>query len=229
MRRGRRAGPGSPLSERLPALVAELVGLGVRRRLAGLAAESLDGPCARAAGRAELGVGGEIHVAGDASDWVGGEMHGGLIHVHGRAGHLIGSAYRGSKRGMTGGTILIEGDAGNEVGHTMRRGWICVGGRAGDAAGFNMIAGSIFVFGEHGIRYGAGMRRGTIALFGADEPNMLPTFRHACRFRPPIFATMLADLSRHEFPFDPSLASAEYDLYHGDMLDGGRGEVLVRC
>jgi formylmethanofuran dehydrogenase subunit C len=84
------------------------------------------------------------------------------------------------------------------------------------------------VFGEPGIRYGAGMRRGTIALFGADEPNMLPTFRHACRFRPPMFAAMLADLSRHDFPFERTLATAEYDLYHGDMLDGSRGEVLVR-
>ena len=173
--------------------------------------------------------GGQIHVHGDAGDWVGGEMHGGLIHVRGRAGHLIGAAYRGSSRGMTGGMILIEGDAGNEIGHTMRRGWICIGGRSGDTAGFNMIAGSIFLFGETGIRYGAGMRRGTIGLFGIDELNLLPTFRHACRFRPPILPLMFEDLRRHAYPFEPSLATATYDLYHGDMLDGGRGEVLVRC
>ena len=42
-----------------------------------------------------------IHVDGNASDWVGGEMHGGLIHVNGSAGHLVGSAYRGSATGMT--------------------------------------------------------------------------------------------------------------------------------
>lgn len=172
-------------------------------------------------------TGGEIHVEGDAGDWVGGEMHGGLIHVRGRAGHLIGAAYRGSRRGMTGGTILIGGSVGNETGHTMRRGWITIGGAAGDMVGFNLIAGTILVLGECGIRPGAGMRRGTIGLFGKPPDELLPTFRHACRFRPPMLPLIAQRLASHKFTFDATLVDRPVDLYHGDFLEGGRGEILI--
>lgn len=174
-------------------------------------------------------TGGEILVEGDASDWVGGEMHGGKIHVWGRAGHLIGAAYRGSAVGMTGGTILIEGDVGNEVGHTMRRGWITVGGDAGDMIGFNMIAGTIFVFGNSGIRPGAGMRRGTIGLFGQERPELLPTFRHACRIRPQALQMMFRDLASEGMDIDAALRATDFELFNGDMIEGGRGELLLRA
>lgn len=170
---------------------------------------------------------GEIIVEGDAGDWVGGELHGGTIHVHGRAGHLIGAAYRGSARGMTGGTILIRGDAGNEIGHTMRRGLIAIGGNAGDLAGFNMLAGTILIFGTSGIRHAAGMRRGTLGLFGAERPPLLATFRRACRFRPEALLLVLRHLQRLDFPVPESLLAREFDLFNGDLIEGGRGEVLV--
>jgi formylmethanofuran dehydrogenase subunit C len=169
--------------------------------------------------------GGRIEVDGEAGDWVGGEMHGGVIHVHGRAGHLIGAAYRGSRKGMTGGTILIDGAAGNEIGHTMRRGLIAVGGAAGDMIAFNMLAGTVLVFGECGIRPGAGMRRGTIGLFGPTRPQLLPTFRFACRYEPVVLSLLLRSLTQHEFSDAPLNA---VDLYNGDLLDGGRGELLVK-
>ncbi|MCH2117461.1 MAG: formylmethanofuran dehydrogenase subunit C [Pirellulales bacterium] len=172
-------------------------------------------------------AGGQIVVDGDAGDWVGGEMHGGLIRVHGKSGHLVGAAYRGSRAGMTGGTILIDGDTGNELGHTMRRGWIGVGGNAGDMAGFGLLAGSLLIFGSCGIRPGAGMRRGTIGLFGAPTPELLPTFRHACRQRPLVLQMMLRRLVELEFPFDHELLQADFEQFHGDLLDGGRGEILV--
>jgi len=172
--------------------------------------------------------GGVIHVEGDAGDWVGGEMHGGLIHVRGRAGHLIGAAYRGSARGMTGGTLLIDGDVGNEIGHTMRRGLLAVGGDVGDLVGFNMSAGSIFVFGNGGIRHGAGMRRGTIGCFGTEAPELLLSFRYACRYRPTVLRLISQFLREHDFPFDPQLLEADIDLYNGDLIEGGRGEMLVR-
>lgn len=170
--------------------------------------------------------GGRITVDGDAGDWVGGEMQGGMIHVHGRAGHLIGAAYRGSPRGMTGGTILVDGVVGNELGLTMRRGLIAVGG-CGDVAGFNMLAGSILVFGPCGIRHGAGMKRGTIGLFGPEPPPMLPTFRRACRYEPQALHLLLTSLRRCGYKLDDAMASAEVDLYNGDFLEGGRGEILV--
>lgn len=172
--------------------------------------------------------GGRLVVEGNAGGWTGAEMRGGLIHVKGNAGHLTGAAYRGSSKGMTGGTILVNGSAGNEIGLTMRRGLIAVGGTAGDMAGFNMIAGTIAVFGQCGIRPGAGMRRGTLALLGASPPQLLPSFRYATVCRPQVMKLMLRVLINSGFAVDDALLDSEYDLYHGDMVSLGRGEVLFR-
>jgi len=186
----------------------------------------IEGDCGRHLG-SEMS-GGEIHVTGNASDWVGGEMHGGLIHVRGRAGHLVGAAYRGSAKGMTNGTILIGGDVGNEVGHTMRRGLIVVGGKAGDLVGFNMLAGSVIVHGEAGIRHGAGMRRGTIAFVGDNPPPMLSSFRYACRMQPEFFRLIGRMLTEQQFEPGADGLDGDFDLYHGDFIEGGRGEILVK-
>lgn len=172
--------------------------------------------------------GGEILVHGDAGDWVGGEMHGGLIRVRGSAGHLVGSAYRGSPKGMTKGTILVHGHVGNEVGHSIRRGLIAIGGSVGDLMGMNMLAGNILVFGGSGIRHGAGMKRGTIGFMGTQHPPLLPTFRKAATFKPDFLQVLYRQLRAWEFPVPDELFSASYDLYCGDMLEGGRGEILLR-
>ena len=169
--------------------------------------------------------GGEIRVDGDAGDWVGGEMRGGMIHVQGRAGHLIGAAYRGSARGMRGGTIVISGDAGNEIGHTLRRGTIAIGGNVGDLVGFNMLAGSIFIFGSAGIRHGANMRRGTIGFFG-EPPPVLPSFRFGCRFSPTVMRLIAHSLQRYGLPGEA--LEQPVDLFNGDLVNGGRGEFLIR-
>ena len=173
--------------------------------------------------------GGEIHVSGNAGDWVGGEMHGGFIHVRGSAGHLVGGAYRGSAQGMTKGTILIGGDAGNEVGHSLRRGLIAIGGNVGNMAGFNMRAGTILLFGESGVRHGAGMKRGTLGFLGRNLPPMLPTFRRACRCQPDVLPLLLRELQQREFAVAEELFTTHYDLYNGDLIEGGRGEILMRA
>ena len=172
-------------------------------------------------------TGGTIHVHGDAGGWVGAEMHGGFIHVQGNAGHLVGSAYRGSVRGMTGGIILVDGDAGNEIGLTMRRGVIAIGGDAGDMLGFNMIAGTVVVLGRCGIRPGAGMRRGTLALLGPDPPPMLPSFKYGCTAGQPAVTLILHELIRRGMKIDKSLLDADYQLYHGDLVALGRGEIFL--
>ena len=131
---------------------------------------------------------------------------------------------------MTGGEILIDGKAGNEIGQTMRRGTIVIGGNAGDAVGFNMIAGTILVFGEAGIRPGAGMRRGTIGLFGSGpQPDVLSTFRFACRYRPQFLNLFFRHLQSQEFPFPHECLTAEYNRFCGDFLEDGKGEILIRC
>ena len=186
----------------------------------------LHGPAGRHIGSEMRG--GEIHVEGDASGWVGAEMHGGFIHVRGNAGHLVGAAYRGSRKGMTGGTILVDGNAGNEIGLTMRRGMIAIGGSAGDLLGFNMLAGTVLVFGECGIRPGAGMRRGTLGLFGPNPPQLLPSFRFATTYQPQIVQIMLRGLRDQGFRVDESLLKSEFDLYRGDFVELGKGEVLLR-
>ncbi len=172
-------------------------------------------------------AGGEIICTGDAGDWAGAEMKGGRLVVHGSVGDCAGAAYRGAQRGMTGGELLIHGNAGHELGHAMRRGLIAVHGRTGNAVGYNMRAGSIFVFGGAGIRPGAGMRRGTIVLFGGDIPPLLPTFRYACTYRPEFLRVYLRHLSRRGFDVPADCTEAIYDRYSGDLLELGRGEVLL--
>ena len=169
--------------------------------------------------------GGSIRVHGNAGDWVGAEMRGGLIHVHGDAGHLIGAGYRGSHIGMRGGTILIEGKAGNEIGSGMRRGLIAIGGDSGDFAGSGMIAGTIFLFGQPGIRLGAGMKRGTLAVFRG-QPQLLPTFRYDCVYRPVFMNLYLRQLRAWGFPIAEEYTHSAYRRYSGDLVALGKGEVL---
>lgn len=171
--------------------------------------------------------GGQIIVEGNVSDWAGAEMHAGSIQIRGDAGHLLGSAYRGSTKGMTGGEILVDGRAGDEVGLCMRRGLIAIGGAAGQFLGGGMIAGTILVFGDCGIRPGAGMRRGTLGLFGPNPPPLLPTFRHAATYRPQFIPLILKQLRERAFAFNESLMESEFNLYHGDLVSLGRGEILI--
>lgn len=173
--------------------------------------------------------GGRIDVEGNAGDWVGAEFKGGLIHVRGSAGDLVGAAYRGSRRGMTGGTVLIDGQVGNEVGHSMRRGLLAVGAAAGDLIGINMLAGTVVVMGPTGIRHGAGMKRGTLALFGAPRPPLLPSYRYACRARPVFVVLLLRELRQLGFAVPDDLWTTELATYHGDLIEGGRGEILLRA
>lgn len=171
--------------------------------------------------------GGEIWVEEDVGDWLGGEMHGGRIRVRGQAGHLVGAAYRGGTRGMTGGEILVQGAAGNEVGSVMRRGLIAIGGRVGDLTGFNMRAGTVVATGGAGIRQGAGMRRGTLLLLGEEAPPVLPTFRYGCTCQPVVLSLLVRHLRRQAFPIPEARLPGGVRLYHGDLLEGGRGELLL--
>jgi formylmethanofuran dehydrogenase subunit C len=186
----------------------------------------IHGPVGRHVGSGMRG--GAIHVHGDAGDWAGAELHGGLLHIHGSAAQMVGAAYRGAPRGMTGGMILVDGCAGHEVGAAMRRGLIAVGGSAGDLVGFNMIAGTVLVFGDCGIRAGANMRRGTIGLFGTARPTLLPTFRYATTIRPHVVNVLLRTVAEQGLKFDAALLAEEFDVYHGDAVSVGRGEVLMR-
>jgi formylmethanofuran dehydrogenase subunit C len=170
---------------------------------------------------------GEIHIQGHAGGWLGCEMRGGLIHVRGDAGDLVGAAYRGSAQGMRGGTIIIDGNAGNEIGLSMKQGVIAIGGGAGEVLGYNMSNGTIIVLGDAGIRAGAAMRGGTIALLGPTPPPVLPSFRLDRTTQPEKLVPVLQNLSNQGFPLDQSLP-AEVDVYIGDLVEDGAGELLLR-
>jgi formylmethanofuran dehydrogenase subunit C len=170
--------------------------------------------------------GGEIVVSGGSGDWLGAELRGGRIIVRGNAGHQVGAAYRGSVRGMRGGEIHIHGDAGNEIGARMRRGLIAVGGRSGDAPGYAMLAGTILLFGEVGKRTGGNMKRGTIVLYSRSKLELLPTFRWGGRLPNCFLPVLYRNLRQQGFPLAEGI-TAEFDFYSGDMLEGGRGEILV--
>ncbi|HEY1600080.1 MAG TPA: formylmethanofuran dehydrogenase subunit C [Pirellulales bacterium] len=192
----------------------------------------LQGGVIRVAGNAGRHAGsemtdGELAIDGDAGDWLGAEMHGGLIRVSGRSGHQVAAAYRGSPRGMTGGAIIIHGDAGDEVAHTMRRGLVAIGGAVGDFPAVNMIAGSLFVFGACGIRPAAGMQRGTLVMLGP-RPTLLPTFRSAGPCQPTFSRVYLRKLAELGLDVAKDFVDASYELFHGDLVTVGRGEVLVR-
>ncbi len=173
--------------------------------------------------------GGEIVVHGDVGDFVGCEMTGGSISIEGNAQHWIGAAYPGTKAGMKGGTIFVRGNTGNAVGHAMRRGIICVRGSAGDLVGWNMLAGTIIVGGAIGKQIGLGMVRGTIVLTSQHASKgdqlLMPIFKRCGSFRPTILRMLSRSINRiQESVLIPECA---YDLYHGDLLKGGRGEVFI--
>jgi formylmethanofuran dehydrogenase subunit C len=190
---------------------------------AGMTAGSIfvEGPVGTHAGAGMSG--GSLVLDAGAGGWLGAEMKGGYIEVRGDAGDQVGAAYRGSRRGMTGGTILIRGTAGDELGLLLRRGLIVVDGACGEFAGASMIAGTLVLLGEVGAHCGAGMKRGTI--LAAREPPLPPSFRYSCDFRPAFIPMLLASLRKLHLTHPPAFG-ANLRCFRGDLLTGGRGEVL---
>ncbi len=174
-------------------------------------------------------AGGEIHVSGDAGDWVGGEMHGGLIHVHGRAGHLIGAAYRGSRRGMTGGTILIDGDVGNEIGHTMRRGLLAVGGMPAIWSASTCWQAQSWCSGRQESVTGQACIAGRSDCCRQSGPTCYPAFVMRAAISRRCWRMLWRQLGKLGFAVPDELLTRDLDLYNGDLIEGGRGEMLLRA
>ena len=174
--------------------------------------------------------GGDIVVHGDAGDFVGCEMTGGSIRVNGDAADWFGAAYPGSKLGVNRGQLVVTGNVGRGVGMSLRRGTICVGGNAGPLAGWNMRAGTLIIGGQAGEMLGKGMRRGTILLSatasGGNGLKLPPTFTAGGPFQSAAIRTLARWTQEQEFPVTLS-EETRMEIYHGDHLRGGRGEVLV--
>lgn len=190
----------------------------------------VDGPAGRhaAAGLA----GGTLTIRGDAGDWLACEMAGGEVRVAGGVGDNAASALPGSPHGMRGGLVTIAGDAGSLAGSRMRRGILAIGGDCGPAAAFEMRAGSVVVGGTVGPHAGSGMRRGSLIAMGpAFEPSAM--FRRGAAWSPAFMPLVEARLAAAGFrPRGDSargLLGGLWQHWHGDQLNGGRGEIFTRA
>lgn len=173
--------------------------------------------------------GGRIEVTGDVGHCLGRGMSGGQIVVSGDAVNHIGGPAPGSLKGMTGGEIFITGSAGDLVGERMRRGTIVVLGEVGNQVGREMLAGTILLKSAPADLPGVGMKRGTILLLDQDFPDTFPGphFDYAVRYEP-VFIRVLLKHLQHAFGWNEAAdISTIWDRYCGDMLEGGRGEILV--
>jgi len=169
-------------------------------------------------------TGGRLEVAGNAGDWLACEMTGGQITVHGSAGDNVGGALPGSDHGLRGGVVIVHGDVGQVVGQRMRRGIVAVGGNCGEAAAFEMRAGTVVVAGRVGVHPGLGMGRGSLVSLTV-HPTIPATFQRGQAWTPPFLGVLLASLGRAGF--SPAFSRpARWRQWHGDLLAGGRGEIL---
>ena len=166
--------------------------------------------------------GGSVRVEGDVDAWAGAEMRGGTLEVRGSAGDSLGGAYAGATRGMTNGVILVHGRVGDRAGERMRRGTIAIRGDAGRYAGGHMVAGTLVLGGNAGLGTGVGMKRGTLIVGGKVE--LLPTFRLACDYDPPVLPLLLSSLRRRGFSFP--FGGKSVRRFCGDFAELGRGEIL---
>lgn len=171
--------------------------------------------------------GGEIIANGSVSDFPGVEMTGGMIRVAGDAGNSVGGSRPGSKIGMNRGTILVSGNVGKGAGQGLRRGTLVIGGDADELLGWNMLAGTIVVFGQCGPHVGAEMTRGSIVLAGGNIHPLLPTFSSGGKFPVPVLPMIAKWLRDQEFVFENKALDSPFEMFHGDWLKGGRGEVFV--
>ena len=177
--------------------------------------------------------GGTIEVHGDVRDFAGTAMTGGQLTVHGSVGKHLGGCLPGAKHGMNRGAIWVAKNAGPGVGQLMRRGTIVVGGSCGDSCGWNMIAGTIIVLGGIAGLAGIEMRRGTIVdalprRHSETFLQVLPTFTQGDRRSVQILRLIKHQLSGSIFgPQSLQPLDQEFQIFHGDPLHGGRGELLV--
>ena len=111
---------------------------------------------------------------------------------------------------------------------------ILIGGSAGHQLGANMRAGTILI--GQGVEgaFGSGMIRGTImtpARPGSSMRECLgPAFRAGGRLSFPmtqLFQQWLTGQGESSGSIGRLLSCSQYQVFHGDILRGGRGEVLV--
>jgi formylmethanofuran dehydrogenase subunit C len=169
--------------------------------------------------------GGRLEIIGDAGDWLACELAGGDVFVAGGAGDNVAAALPGSVVGMRGGRVIVAGGVGHLLASRLRRGVVAVRGGCGDAAGFEMRAGTVVVGGEVGSQPGLGMRRGSVISL-TDSPRPAAMFQPGSAWRPPFLYLLFRSLAAAGFAPAGAIHPGNWRQWHGDMLAGGRGELL---
>ncbi|MEX0611961.1 MAG: hypothetical protein WD229_07560, partial [Pirellulales bacterium] len=72
------------------------------------------------------------------------------------------------------------------------------------------------------------MRGGTVGMLGTTPPPVLPSFRFDRTTQPDKLATVLRELRDKGLRMDESLLPAEVDIYVGDLIEEGTGEIYLR-
>jgi formylmethanofuran dehydrogenase subunit C len=184
--------------------------------------------------------GGRIDVFGNVSDFCGNSMAGGFLQIHGNAGDRLGGIRDENSERMVGGEIVVCGSTGDDTGYRMRRGMIVVESNCGHRCGYQLRAGTLIVGGQCGSSPGLGMRRGSLILGPSAEIPSAPYLVRGSRchlFILGLIRERLRYLGFHEHvnsahttgPASPLALLTQSEnaaIYHGDLLEGGRGEIL---
>jgi|GEM_PF-3085950 len=209
-------------------------------------------------GGAEMS-GGTLSIAGSIGSSAGCQMSGGTLLIRDEAGDNLAGVFPGSLRGQRGGMVFVGGSAGDSAGQFQRRGALLICQSSGAEIGFGQRAGTILIGGRPGSRCGHGMIRGSIIVLSTPSGNSRATsarpdnaakfiltpgrFVHGYRGQPAVLglisrwiSSRLGDNSTQTPPaiYASGKALAEqlhdnFDLFHGDCLEQGRGEIWLRC
>ncbi|MGC4006758.1 MAG: hypothetical protein QM811_27985 [Pirellulales bacterium] len=103
---------------------------------------------------------------------------------------------------------------------------------AAQEVGRHQLAGTIVAGGKVGPRCGYEQRRGTIVLRDPTNRTMLPPGRFQTGYRgePVVLRTLLRSIGSTFAHFGlspPDAKNGPFELYHGDLLELGRGEVWL--
>ena len=171
-------------------------------------------------------AGGRLEIDGSAGHSLGAGMQSGLIKITGDTGPQVGGPCPDSFDGMTDGEIIIAGTAGPRAGFRTRRGLIAAQHSA-EEAGYQMQAGTLVVFRGPLPTPGLSMKRGTILILDPNvQPTWLPYYQPDCVYRPVFAQILLGRLQALGCTLPEGSRHGKYQLYTGDRLNGGKGEIL---
>lgn len=148
---------------------------------------------------------------------VGYQMKSGQITIEGDAGDFIGAA-------MQGGVLICKGNVGERAGDVMRRGMLLIEGDAGEYCASSMKAGTLGVLGKTGARLGYGMKRGTLLLTHA--PAAQATWLDCGWHTLPFLNILYKSIKTLDSKF-ATLAKMRVQRFVGDVSGLGKAEMLV--